>query len=165
MTRIKNTLSNFKSLNHFIVAIYAILYFLDRISTLWEASSKQQNFSFASVFEVSFQLPNFWTEVIISFGLICALWQMAHLSKHIEKKLDSKKQIITALHKIGAYLTYTGLTAQILLPTFEASIKAHAFTFAINSNSVFLALILLGGGFIQISRHIKHLQEQLDSFI
>jgi uncharacterized membrane protein len=165
MTRIKNTLSNFKSLNHFIVAIYAILYFLDRISTLWETSSKQQNFSFTSVFEVSFQLPNFWTEVIISFGLICALWQMAHLLNHLEKKLDSKKQIISALHKIGVYLIYTGFTAQILLPTLEASIKAHSVTFDTNSNAVFLALLLLGGGFIQISRHIKHLQDQLDSFV
>jgi hypothetical protein len=165
MTHIKNSLSNFKSWNHFIVAIYAILYFLDRISTLWEASTKLQNLSFSGVFEVSFQLPNFWTELIISFGLICALWQMAHLSKHIEKNWTVKKQIITALHKIGAYLTFTGITAQILLPTLEASIKAHTFTFAVHSNSVILALVLLGGGFIQISRHIKHLQDQLDSFV
>lgn len=140
----------------FLVALFAINLFVERVLQLQNASTAGQ-FGLVDSVSMSFHLPGFWTGLLVPICYLMAVWAAANCLKCLEQHAELGEALWQALASTGSNLVYGATAAIVLVPTLDAWINLGARSFHFQWKIESVAIGVIGVVLRMLSRRAQQL--------
>ncbi len=138
-----------------LVLIFSLNLAFERFLQLQGVYSATPNFDVISTLLMSFNLPHFWTGLLVPISYLTALWAAGGLLNQLEQNQDFSSAMQTGLRKVGERLVYGASAAILIAPTLEAWISLKHSSFKMQWDVEMVTIGMIGVVLKLVARRVE----------